>query len=73
MLSIKIQKTNTNIHLLTHRLNTLHWLGARPKPLSEEGREIQTGKERERERVQRGLDWSGAVVDALRSASKLAE
>lgn len=44
-----------------------------PKPLSEEGRDTQTGRDRGRERVQRGLDWFGVVLNSFkRSVSKLA-
>lgn len=61
VLSIKIQKTNTNIHLPAHRLNMLHWLGARPKLVSEEGREIQTGRMKERDTHTQSMEGSGLV------------
>lgn len=47
----------------------LQWLGAHPKPASEEReRDIEREGERERgrERVQRGLDWFGIVLHALK-------
>lgn len=51
--SMKIQKTNTNIHLVTHRLNMLHQLGDCAKGLCQLRRE-----RRRRERDFRGV-WSG--------------
>lgn len=75
-LSIKIQKTNTNIHHLMPRLNMLHWLRAHPSSLCERVRDGGRKKERKKEkergstRAQRGLVWCFIMIKFV---SKLSE
>lgn len=72
LLSIKIQKTNTNIHQLMHHLNMLHWLRAHPQSLSAGVRD--GGERKEKKRRKTSSESSGVMsYNALRFVSKLSE